>query len=111
MRQSRHKAYYSYIDQIIGYISKTSSSLIVIYLWTMLGQRGITADRMHTSGYTKIDEPALAVLIIPLVIVSLVTLYRHLKTSERQRKIALIFHSLLLLVTVLFNLIVALGTT
>ena len=53
MEQSMHEICPNYIGQIIGYISEASSSPIVIYLWTMLGQRGIMVDKMHTSGYTR----------------------------------------------------------
>lgn len=101
----------SYMYTVAGYAAALASSVIVMYLWTVLGNRGMYADQTGTAGYTTGLELFLGASIIPLVIASIILLYLGHKISSKYEKFTLIFIIGLAGVTILYCVTSALLTT
>lgn len=101
----------SYICIIAGNVAALASSIIVMYLWTVLGSRGMYADQTGTAGYTTGLELFLGASILPLVAASTILLYYGHKMSSKYKRFTQIFVVGLVAVTMLYCIINALLTT
>lgn len=95
----------------LGCLSGLVSGAIIIYLWTVLGDRGINADRTNTSGYMTSLEAVLFVLIIPLAVVSIILLLKADKCTTRYRLFTPIFIICTVLVILLYCITTAFLTS
>lgn len=77
--------------RILGCLSGLTSGVIILYLWTVLGDRGINADRTNTSGYITLFELAFLILVVPLAVISVVLLLKADKYSVRCQQFTPIF--------------------
>lgn len=71
--------------RIVGCTAWVLSTAIVVYLWTVLGQRGIAADAANTTGYTTPLEFILGTSTAPLAVASIVLLHKANKLDPRYK--------------------------
>lgn len=101
----------THMVQVLGYASAVTAAGFVMYLWLVLGDRGIDADRLHVSGYTLPSEIVLGIVALLLAISGALIINMPTDFSKRHRKMRITFQVTLISITVLFCTIVSFMTT
>ncbi len=96
--------------RIVGVVTGLMAALDVMYLWTILGQRGLHADATHTNGYVTSTE-ILLMLLAPLCVVgSIIAISKAKKIDARHKLYLTWYQAIIVSVTILYCIIIALLT-
>jgi heme/copper-type cytochrome/quinol oxidase subunit 3 len=57
---------------ILGVLFTVASVSLFAYLWIELGDRGMRADALHSSGYTTLQDVVAVILAVVLIVASVV---------------------------------------
>lgn len=101
----------THTHHILSYITTLLLAADILYLWLILGKRGIYADRTAAKGYTMPFEIMMIIAIPLLAFMTIVLISKAKRLNPKHRRIHLIFQLVIWMAVIITCTIIAFQTT